>query len=423
MFENIIGQKSTIDALTRQLLNRTMPKTLILHGPEYAGKLTTALELARALTCRETAKWNCSCRSCSLNRELLHPSVQLVGSRYFAQEIITSAETVKRSDTAASAFLFIRAVRKLLRRLDTVQWENEEKRIQKALEHLSETEDALEPFVHTLREGHTIADPEARATATDRVVKAALKTIASLPGELVPVAVIRNLQSWVHNTTDEPRIIIIENVDRLGEASRNALLKVLEEPPAESYFVLTTARVGAVIATIRSRARSYALHERTRQETDSVIHRIFKGPEFSTGGIREWFLEHEYPGTGSLRSHAEYFITQVLDPDAHRSEPAAHEQVKAALEGVPEREGYRHFLQELLGLCSSILREEERRQRFALSIQHIEQWKEAIHTHYLRADALNISTALLLESLYIEMRDVGHGYSQPDGNRKEQLLR
>jgi len=410
VFENIIGREKTVEALTRQVRSNTLPNTLMLHGPEYAGKLTIALELSRALTCREDARWNCSCRSCRLHRELLHPSVQLVGSRYFAQEILASAETVKRSDTPASAYLFVRAVRKMLRRLDTVQWEDEDKRIQKALSNLTETEEALEPFTASLREGISIPDSDARVTATDRVVKAALKTIASLPGELVPVAVIRNLQKWVHNTTDDSRIIIVENVDRLGEAARNALLKVLEEPPSDAYFVLTTARKGAVIPTIRSRARSYDLSERRQADVDTVIHRIFKGPEHSAGGIREWFLEHEYPGTGSLRAHAEYFITHVLDPDAHRSEEPAHERVRAALEGVPEREGYRHFLQELLGLCRAILREEERRNRFSLSIEHLQRWKDTIHSHYVRADTLNISTSLLLESLYIEMRDAGHAY-------------
>lgn len=416
MFENIIGQTGTVEALTRQLREKTVPNTILLHGPEYSGKLTIALELARALTCRDDARWNCQCRSCRLHRELLHPSVQLVGSRYFAQEIVTTADTVKRSDSIASAYLFVRAVRKLLRRIDTIQWDDEEKKIQKALENLSETEDALEPFTGLLRNGATVLDDDARATATDRAVKSALKTISALPGELVPVAVVRNLQNWVHSTTEEARVIIIENVDRLGDAARNALLKVLEEPPSDAYFILTTARRGAVIPTIRSRARAYELRERKQSDADAVIHRIFKGPEHSSGGIREWFLEHEYPGTGSLRAHAEYFITHVLDPDAHRSEELAHERVRTALDGVPEREGYRHFLQELLGLCSVILREEERRHRFSISLEHLQRWRDTIHTHYVRADALNISTSLLLESLYIDMRDAGHAYSQRAGS-------
>jgi DNA polymerase III subunit delta' len=52
------------------------------------------------------------------------------------------------------------------------------------------------------------------------------------------------------------RLFIIEEADRLNEASSNALLKTLEEPPPATHLVLLTARPAALLPTIRSRCQA-----------------------------------------------------------------------------------------------------------------------------------------------------------------------
>ena len=47
--------------------------------------------------------------------------------------------------------------------------------------------------------------------------------------------------------------IIIEQVDKLNENTANKLLKIIEEPPKNYYFLLTTQHVTNVLATVRSR--------------------------------------------------------------------------------------------------------------------------------------------------------------------------
>ncbi len=49
------------------------------------------------------------------------------------------------------------------------------------------------------------------------------------------------------------RVVIIEPADAMDRFGQNALLKVLEETPAATVFVLVTARPDALYATIRSR--------------------------------------------------------------------------------------------------------------------------------------------------------------------------
>ena len=55
------------------------------------------------------------------------------------------------------------------------------------------------------------------------------------------------------------RVCIVDSVDELNRFGTNALLKILEEPPARSLLLLISHVPGQVIATIRSRCRQLQL--------------------------------------------------------------------------------------------------------------------------------------------------------------------
>ena len=55
------------------------------------------------------------------------------------------------------------------------------------------------------------------------------------------------------------RVCIVDTVDELNANAANALLKILEEPPARSLFLLVTHAPSRVLATIQSRCRKLPL--------------------------------------------------------------------------------------------------------------------------------------------------------------------
>ncbi|RTL54666.1 MAG: DNA polymerase III subunit delta' [Bradyrhizobiaceae bacterium] len=65
------------------------------------------------------------------------------------------------------------------------------------------------------------------------------------------------------------RICIVDTVDELNANAANALLKILEEPPPQSLFLLISNAPSRVLATIQSRCRKLML--RPLSETD-VLH-------------------------------------------------------------------------------------------------------------------------------------------------------
>ena len=69
MFENVIGQRDTVRMLREELGRSVLPHAVLLHGPIYSGKLTTALEVARVLTCLEgRGDWSCRCAAWDVAR-------------------------------------------------------------------------------------------------------------------------------------------------------------------------------------------------------------------------------------------------------------------------------------------------------------------------------------------------------------------
>jgi hypothetical protein len=67
------------------------------------------------------------------------------------------------------------------------------------------------------------------------------------------------------------RVFILPAIERLGGTAANALLKVLEEPPAGCTFLMTCAHLGAVLPTIRSRSQAYRLADLDRTAVEEIL--------------------------------------------------------------------------------------------------------------------------------------------------------
>lgn len=82
------------------------------------------------------------------------------------------------------------------------------------------------------------------------------------------------------------RICVVDTVDELNANASNALLKILEEPPARSLFLLVSHAPARVLATIQSRCRKLGLRP---LETDDVIRAAAEsiGTERSDPALRE----------------------------------------------------------------------------------------------------------------------------------------
>ena len=80
---------------------------------------------------------------------------------------------------------------------------------------------------------------------------------------------------WAHRAPPPrcERWIMVEDAHRLNGPSANMLLKILEEPPAGTHFLLITHRPEAMLQTIRSRCERIAFQPLSAAETWAVASR------------------------------------------------------------------------------------------------------------------------------------------------------
>ena len=80
------------------------------------------------------------------------------------------------------------------------------------------------------------------------------------------------------------RVVIVDAVDQLNTNAANALLKILEEPPAQSILLLVCHEPAAILPTIKSRCRKFALAEPSRADFDKALLAVAPGIDPSEYG-------------------------------------------------------------------------------------------------------------------------------------------
>lgn len=107
----------------------------------------------------------------------------------------------------------------------------------------------------------------------NRYQDAAARDKKANPSQVIPVDQIRQLIDRFYQAShiSGRRLALILPADRMNVNASNALLKVLEEPPENAYFLLVTANPSALPATIRSRCILERLSEPAIEESLSWI--------------------------------------------------------------------------------------------------------------------------------------------------------
>lgn len=287
MFENLIAQPAG-SLLADDIRSLRLPPSVLFYGQTASGKLTAALETARVLSCiNSDASWTCPCSSCSRHRLLSHPDLALVGSRDCTLEIRAASEAFFRNRGQASRFLFIRSIRKLMLRFSQSVQDTDDSKFQKCTPLLSDLEERLEE----LGSDRSLPSDDAQfQKMLEGIVSSAEKLEQDFLYDSIPVSVVRTVSSWARLTpAGKRKVVIIENADRMQDAARNAFLKVLEEPPENVVFILTTARRGAILPTILSRVRTYAFIDRSLAHQHEVIRRVFHDEPDQDTTLTSWF--------------------------------------------------------------------------------------------------------------------------------------
>lgn len=89
---------------------------------------------------------------------------------------------------------------------------------------------------------------------------------------------LKDVKETIHRAASRPgtgrwQIVVVEEADRLTEQSGNALLKVVEEPPSRTVFLLCSPTTDPmdIMVTLRSRSRNVALRQPDAEAVERAL--------------------------------------------------------------------------------------------------------------------------------------------------------
>lgn len=150
-----------------------------------------------------------------------------------------------------------------------------------------------------------------------------VKIVTAADKKTISIEDVRNLQKFMQlKTIGKSRLrraVIIEQAEHLTTEAQNALLKLLEEPPADTIIVLTAGHIRALLPTIRSRVQLVNLV--TPGKEHLVEH--FKALGYSNENIaKAYFLSGGLPG----------LMSSLLNEDTEHPLAASVVQAKQLLQ-------------------------------------------------------------------------------------------
>ena len=204
-FSDIIGQDEAKQRLLQEASEGRIAHALLFTGPEGAGKLPMALAYARYLTCQHPTSTDAcgSCPSCAKWEKLIHPDVHfvfpIVAKKAQKKEVCDDYLPVWRKLLSAGSYF------SLSQWLDEMDAENSQ-----AIIYARESDEMLR--------------------------KLSLKS-----------------------SQGGYKVVLMWLPEKMNEVCANKLLKLLEEPPAQTVFLLVSEAPEQLLATILSRTQRFHL--------------------------------------------------------------------------------------------------------------------------------------------------------------------
>ena len=210
IYESLIRDNSFFNKMSSLIENKRLPNSLILHGSDGIGKEAHAIELCAMILCKSKMIDSCGkCYNCIKVKNLQNENINLIYP-------LPRGKIKGKNDSTSKAI-----------------------------------SDKTQPILIESLKNKTL-NPYSKI---------------NLPGaNKILINSIRELKKTIFlgSLNDNYKIVLILDAGKMcypTQESGNSLLKILEEPPKKTIFILVTSEYDRLLDTIKSRSQSIKLNE------------------------------------------------------------------------------------------------------------------------------------------------------------------
>ena len=217
----VYGHRALLDRLAGAIASSRFPQAVLLTGPRGVGKQRLALWVAQGLLCEGGPAAPCGeCQACQMVNGLRHPDLH-----WFVPIPRPKADTDRQ---------------------------------------IAEAAETLGEVIATRRERPLWTAPDGLANHSLASVRLLQRAVSLTPA------------------MGHRKVILLGDAERLvvqeDSPAANAMLKVLEEPPANTTLLLTTSEAQALLPTIRSRVAPIRVQRLSDQDVGAFLSRELDPP-------------------------------------------------------------------------------------------------------------------------------------------------
>ena len=226
---SLINQEKVTKQIIADLDNKLFSNSIIISGDKYSGKMTLAVELASYLANFDYLNIN-------------NNNTIILSNRDTAIRLRALYNVAEEEQTHASYQNLIHEIYRTLHSFSP-------------LFKPSKTEEVLYNIAGELNEELIYFSQEFSPESFKKLKKPLFDLIAKYKGGF-SIEQIKNIGTYMYSNS-ETKVIILEGIEYSSIGAINSLLKILEEPEKNTYFILVTSNYNQIIDTIRSRVRKY----------------------------------------------------------------------------------------------------------------------------------------------------------------------
>lgn len=222
-------------------------------------------------------------------------------------------------------------------------------------------------------------------------------------GSSVSIEQIRQLHSFVQlKTTGHDairRVVVISQADTMAGEAQNALLKLLEEPPADTVLILTAMDTGKMKQTILSRVQTVSIDRIAAAEATDHFIAKYEAKDIAWAHA----LSDGQVGlmTALLSGKSEHVITQQIEVAKQLLAGSSFDRLCRVDEISKAKDALPDLLYALKRICISALESASKKH----AQQQVQAWHKRL-SYILEAESAaktNVNTKLLLTDLFVRL--------------------
>jgi DNA polymerase III delta prime subunit len=263
-----VTQPEIAAILCNQIRQGSLPGSMLFCGPEFAGKLHCAYQLALQMG------------------SVKEGNFALSSNRDFEYQICFALDCYRNKPCQATSDFLLENFNVFLAQFHNCLATDD--RDQKAY-------DSAGLIMELLSDLHDASDRKL-SDICDRLKSVFLDTVRLMgkkSGSL-SISQVRSIQQWACLTSmgRSDKIVVLEGIEDANESVRNSLLKILEEPPSGIRFILITSLPERMLATILSRTRRYQFPAISLDAKAALLGSLGKRDSDRQRNLKEYFISY-----------------------------------------------------------------------------------------------------------------------------------